>query len=177
MKAPFSTRFGSMSDDRSKKGFRPLADPAAGILDPVLRKRAGITIELVQSWEEVVGPALGEQSRPLKLLWPRRAHEDDPFQPATLIIACQGFTAMRIQHETGEIINRVNAFLGFAAVGRIKIEQKPVALPMPKRRELPKVDAATAAKISHSVENIEDDSLRDALQRLGQSIHAEKLKP
>lgn len=163
-----------MTNDRSKKGFRPLADPAAGILDPVLRKRAGITIELVQSWEEVVGPDLGQQSRPLKLLWPRRAHEDDPFQPATLIIACQGFTAMRMSHETGEIISRVNAFLGFAAVGRIKIEQKPVALPVVKRRELPPVDATTRAKISHSVENIEDENLREALQKLGQSIHAEK---
>ncbi|WP_271893075.1 DUF721 domain-containing protein [Candidatus Phyllobacterium onerii] len=165
-----------MSDDRSKKGFRPLADPAAGILDPVLRKRAGITIELVQAWEEVVGPALGAQSRPLKLLWPRRAHENDPFQPATLVVACQGFTAMRIQHETGEIISRVNAFLGFAAVGRIKIEQKPVERPVTKRRTLPPVDAATADKISRSVEPIEDDGLREALQRLGQSIHADKMK-
>ncbi|PSH61315.1 MULTISPECIES: DUF721 domain-containing protein [Phyllobacterium] len=165
-----------MNDDRSKKGFRPLADPAAGILDPVLRKRAGITIELVQAWEEVVGSALGGQSRPLKLLWPRRAHEDDPFQPATLVIACQGFTAMRIQHETGEIISRVNSFLGFAAVGRIKIEQKPVALPVAKKRALPPVDAETASMISRSVEQIEDDSLREALQRLGQSIHAEKIK-
>ena len=165
-----------MSDDRSKKGFRPLADQAAGILDPVLRKRAGITIELVQAWEEVVGPALGAQSRPLKLLWPRRAHENDPFQPATLVVACQGFTAMRIQHETGEIISRVNAFLGFAAVGRIKIEQKPVEQPVTKRRALPPVDAATADKISRSVEPIEDDGLREALQRLGQSIHADKMK-
>ncbi len=147
-----------MKDDRSKKGFRPLADPAAGILDPVLRKRAGITIELVQAWEEVVGPVLGEQSRPLKLLWPRRAHEDDPFQPATLVIACQGFTAMRVQHETGEIISRVNAFLGFAAVGR---DQDRAKACVPTRGQsavrLPPVDAATADKISRSVEPIEDD--------------------
>ena len=115
-----------MNDSQQRKGFRPLADPAAGILDPVLRKRAGITIELVQAWDEVVGSSLGGLSRPLKLIWPRRAREDDPFQPATLVIACQGFTAMRVQHETGEIISRVNAFLGFAAVGRIKFEQKPV---------------------------------------------------
>jgi hypothetical protein len=165
-----------MSDNRKQRGFRPLADPASGVLDPVLRKRAGITIELVQAWEEVVGPALGDQSRPLKLLWPRRAHEDDPFQPATLVIACQGFTAMRIQHETGEIISRVNAFLGFAAVGRIKIEQKAITLPAPKRRPLPPVDAATKGKISRTVEAIEDDSLREALERLGQSIYAEKIK-
>lgn len=162
--------------DNHKKGFRPLADPAAGILDPVLRKRAGITIELVQAWEEVVGPALGDQSRPLKLLWPRRAHEDDPFQPATLVVACQGLTAMRVQHETGEIISRVNAFLGFAAVGRIKIEQKPVSQTAVKRSSQPPVDAAAADKISLIVEPIEDESLREALQRLGQSIHAAKIK-
>ncbi|MEK1886816.1 MAG: DciA family protein [Phyllobacterium sp.] len=165
-----------MNDGEQRKGFRPLADPAAGVLDPVLRKRAGITIELVQAWDEVVGASLGGLSRPLKLLWPRRAHEDDPFQPATLVIACQGFTAMRIQHETGEIINRINAFLGFAAVGRIKIEQKPVALPVAKKRALPPVDAETARKISHTVQPIEDEGLREALERLGQSIHAERSK-
>ena len=52
--------------------------------------------------------------------------EDDPFQPATLIIACEGFAALHVQHETGEIIGRINSFLGFNAVGRIKIVQKPV---------------------------------------------------
>ncbi|SFI54593.1 MULTISPECIES: DciA family protein [unclassified Phyllobacterium] len=163
-----------MNDSQQRKGFRPLADPAAGILDPVLRKRAGITIELVQAWDEVVGSSLGGLSRPLKLIWPRRAREDDPFQPATLVIACQGFTAMRVQHETGEIISRVNAFLGFAAVGRIKIEQKPVALPVVKKRSLPPVDAETSRKISHAVEPIEHDGLREALERLGNSIHAER---
>lgn len=163
-----------MKEIDPRRGFRPLADPAASVLDPVLRKRAGITIELVQAWEEVVGPGLGEQSRPLKLLWPRRAHEEDPFQPATLVIACQGFWAMRIQHETGEIISRVNAFLGFAAVGRVKIEQKPVAQPAVRRRALPTLDPETAGKISHAVEPIEDEGLREALKRLGESVHAER---
>ena len=105
-----------MNDDRSKKGFRPLADPAAGILDPVLRKRAGITIELVQAWEEVVGSALGatiaaSQTCSGRAGRMRMTHFNQP----RWSIACQGFTAMRIQHETGEIISRVNAFLGLCS--------------------------------------------------------------
>ena len=36
----------------------PVSDLATGILDPVLRKRAGISIGLVQAWEEIVGPRL-----------------------------------------------------------------------------------------------------------------------
>ena len=35
-----------------------VSDLATAILDPVLRKRAGISIGLVQSWDEIVGPRL-----------------------------------------------------------------------------------------------------------------------
>ena len=66
-------------------------------------------------------------------------HEDDPFEPATLVIACEGFAALHVQHETGEIIGRVNAFLGFNAIGRIRIVQKPVT---PRRGQ---AEAAAAA--------------------------------
>ncbi len=165
-----------MTKGEGYTGFRPLADMASGVIDPVLQKRAGINLALVQSWEDIIGPALGPQSRPLKILWPRRAHEDDPFQPATLVIACEGFAAIRIQHETGEIISRVNAFLGFAAIGRIKIEQKPVTSGKPVRRRPPVIDAAAEKRIEAVTKDIEDEGLRAALARLGRSVVAEKIK-
>jgi hypothetical protein len=165
-----------MSGKKEYTGFRPLADMASGVIDPVLQKRAGINLALVQSWEDIIGPALGSQSRPLKILWPRRAHEDDPFQPATLVIACEGFAAIRLQHETGEIMNRVNAFLGFAAIGRIKIEQKPVPSAAPPRRRPPVIDAASEKRIEAATGGIEDEGLRAALARLGRSVLAEKIK-
>ncbi|MCB1418612.1 MAG: DUF721 domain-containing protein, partial [Notoacmeibacter sp.] len=68
-------------------------------------------------------------SRPERIVWPRRASDDDPFEPATLVVACEGFAALALQHETNEVIARVNAFLGFAAIGRVKIVQKPVRAP------------------------------------------------
>ncbi len=122
-----------MSEPKSRRGFRPLADMASGLVDPMLQKRAGINLALLQSWEDIVGPAIGATSRPLRILWPRRLREDDPFSPATLIIACEGFAALQVQHETGEIINRINGFLGFSAIGRIRIEQKPPVLPVKRR--------------------------------------------
>ncbi len=148
-----------------------ISDLATAILDPVMRKRAGISIGLVQSWDEIVGPRLASQSRPEKIQWPRRAHEDDPFEPATLIIACEGAAALYLQHETGEIIGRVNAFLGFAAIGRIKIVQKPMATsaarPKPGLRALL---PAEKSRISSTVDKIDDDDLRASLERLGATI-------
>lgn len=152
----------------------PVSDLATGILDPVLRKRAGITIGLVQSWEEIVGERLFATTRPEKIAWPRRMHDNDPFEPATLVIACEGFSAVHVQHETGEIIGRVNAFLGFAAVGRIKIVQKQVAAPVrrpPKPRALTDIESARLDRMTSA---IEDDDLRASLERLGKSVLAKK---
>ena len=115
-----------MAGKRSDRNPVAVSDLATEILDPVLRKRAGISIGLVQSWEEIAGPRLAEHSRPEKIQWPRRMREDDPFEPAVLVVACEGAAALHLQHETGEIIGRVNAFLGFSAIGRIRIVQKPL---------------------------------------------------
>jgi hypothetical protein len=149
----------------------PVSDLATAILDPVLRKRAGISIGLVQSWEEIVGPRLARSSRPEKIQWPRRMHDDDPFEPAVLVIACQGTAALHLQHETGEIISRVNAFLGFSAVGRIRILQKPVTQPSSKPKPIPRaLSQEEKARLASTVDKIEDDGLRASLERLGATV-------
>jgi hypothetical protein len=164
-----------MAGRRSFGNPVPVGDLAIQILDPVLRKRAGISIGLVQSWEEIAGPRLASRSRPEKIQWPRRMHEDDPFEPAVLVIACEGIAALHLQHETGEIINRVNAFLGFNAIGRIRIVQKPVTSdkgrPKPTLRPL---TSAEKARLSGTVSLIEDDGLRSSLERLGATIIGER---
>jgi hypothetical protein len=152
-----------------------ISDLATAILDPVLRRRAGISIGLVQSWDDIVGPRLARGSRPEKIQWPRRLSDDDPFEPAVLVIACEGLAALHIQHETGEIISRVNAFLGFSAIGRIRIVQKPVTTPKaPQRPALRPLAADEKARIERSVGKIEDDGLRASLERLGASVLGSK---
>jgi hypothetical protein len=158
-------------------GKRPSGNPVAvsdlatGILDPMLRKRAGISVGLVQSWEEIVGPRLARLSRPERIQWPRRLNEDDPFEPAVLVIACEGVAALHIQHQTGEIVSRANTFLGFAAIGRIRIVQKPGALaprtPRPAPRPLSETEKS---RLAGTVGGIEDASLRASLERPGASV-------
>jgi hypothetical protein len=149
----------------------PVSDLATAILDPVLRRRAGISIGLVQSWEEIVGPRLAKSSRPEKIQWPRRMHDDDPFEPAVLVIACEGAAALHLQHETGEIIGRVNAFLGFSAVGRIRIVQKPVAPAPSRQKPAPRMlSQEEKSRLAKTVGKIEDDDLRASLERLGATI-------
>lgn len=141
----------------------------------MLRKRAGMSVGLVQSWEEIAGPRLAAKSRPEKIQWPRRRDEGDPYEPAVLVIAAEGIAALHLQHETGEIISRVNAFLGFNAIGRIRIVQKPVATDAGKLRRPPRaLTAPEQARLNKVVGEIEDDGLRASLERLGATILGQK---
>jgi hypothetical protein len=167
-----------MTGKRRGGNPRPVSDLATEILDPVLRKRAGISVGLVQSWEEIVGPRLSDRTRPEKIVWPRRLDDDDPFEPAVLVVACEGAAALHVQHETSEIVSRVNAFLGFAAIGRIRIVQKPVNTgpdkPRPRLRPLSELEKK---RVAGTVAKIEDAGLRAALERLGTTILSAKKQP
>ena len=158
-------------------GAVPIADLTGELLDPLLRKRAGLSVALVQSWEEIVGPRIAASSRPDKISWPRRLSDDDPFEPATLIVACNGIAAMHLQHESGEIIARINTFLGFEAIGRIRIVQKHVEPPAPPRPVPRKLAPEESARVERTVEKVDDPDLRASLERLGRSIIAARKKP
>ena len=117
---------------------------------------------------------MAQTTMPLKILWAKRASQDDSFQPATLVVACEGFSAMKLSHESSEIMQRVNAFFGYHAIDRLKIEQKSVQvkLPIPVKKMI--VDEQDIQYIAKITDNIDDDGLRKSLQELGKSIFAEK---
>ena len=152
----------------------PVGGLVSAVLDPVLAKRAGMTTALLAAWPEIVPQMLAGTTRPQKINWPRRASEDDPFKPATLIVAAEGMSALHLQHQSGEIIQRVNAYFGFQAVERIQIVQKPVAperKPVRKKAPLTKEDEA---RLEARSEGIEDEGLREALLRLGRSVKQDR---
>lgn len=156
-------------------GAVPVSDLASAIIDPALRRKTGISIELVNAWPEIVGEKLSGSTRPEKIGWPARNSSPDDFRPGTLLLACDQSVALFVQHQTGQIVSRVNGFFGYAAIDRIRIVQKPVsrtsARNRPGRVELSDRDRDRIAALTSS---IEDDGLRKALEKLGQSIIGER---
>lgn len=152
---------------------RPLADLVAALVDPVLARKAGMTTALVAAWPEICGERLAAVSRPDKLSWPPRRSDLDPFEPAVLVVACEGASALRLQHQTGQIIERLNAFFGYAAVGRLRIVQQPVHREVPSRKPvLSPVGPEAIAQIAKMTAAIEDTRLRAALEGLGRAVRA-----
>jgi hypothetical protein len=77
--------------------------------------------------------------------------------------------ALEIQHASDVILQRVNRFFGWSAIGRLALRQAPLS-----RRDAPKAsrapDAELVAKVAETLSSVEDEELRAALARLGASI-------
>ncbi|EJF87556.1 hypothetical protein ME1_01158 [Bartonella vinsonii subsp. arupensis OK-94-513] len=163
-----------MSKQFKKRHFYSLSETVSKILDPVLCKRTGLNVALIEYWPQIVGYDIGEHTMPLKIIWKRRADQDEVFQPATLVVACEGVSALKLMHETDELLHKINVFFGYIAVGRIKIEQRSICA---LKKHLPmKADLNETEKkcIKKMLKEIEDENLRQSLYELGCCIFAEK---
>ena len=147
---------------------KPLSVLLSDVFSDVYAKQGFAARELVTRWAAIIGPDLSEHCEPLKMQWPRPV-EGQQIEPATLVLRVEGPMALEIQHSSDVILQRVNRFFGWSAVGRLALRQGPLsrrARPRPSRAP----DAAQVEQIAQTLTSIEDDDLRAALARLGASI-------
>ncbi|HEV7603022.1 MAG TPA: DciA family protein [Bradyrhizobium sp.] len=147
---------------------KPLSVLLSDVFSDAYAKQGFAARELVTRWAEIAGPEVAAHSEPLKIQWPRPV-EGQPQQPATLVLRVEGPTALEIQHASDVILQRVNRFFGWSAVGRLALRQAPLS-----RRDKPTAsrapDAADVAEVAKTLSSVEDEELRTALARLGASI-------
>jgi hypothetical protein len=146
---------------------RPLQELLHKTLGDAFAKQGFASTELVTRWPDIVGAEIAAHSQPEKIQWPRAA-DGGPPEPATLVLRVEGPTAVEIQHLSGVILERVNRFLGWQAVGRLRLRQAPLRRGQSKVH--PTIDPEAAARIAASLPDIRDEKLRDALARLGAAI-------
>lgn len=170
-----NTMKATMQNRVSKRSGRQLNELIGKAMDPVARKRGFASSELLAAWPELVGKAYQGKVQLGRLVWPRTKNaEGEPVaDPATLLVHADGSTALFFTHEAPQIRDRINAFLGWNAVGRIKIVQRPVL--KSKRVEhkpLRELSEIESRRIEQKVAHVENDRLRAALEKLGKSIVA-----
>jgi hypothetical protein len=148
------------------------AKPLSVLLNDVFKdayaKQGFAARELVTRWAEIAGPEIAAHSEPLKMQWPRPV-EGRPEVPATLILRVEGPMALEIQHSSDVILQRVNRFFGWSAVGKLALRQAPLSRrDRPKRPRPP--EPKEVAEVEKTLTSVEDQELRAALARLGAAI-------
>jgi hypothetical protein len=146
---------------------RPLADVVHKTLNEAFAKQGFASTELVTRWADIVGAEIAEHSEPEKIQWSRPSGGETP-EPGTLMLRVEGPVAIEIQHLSGVVLERVNRFFGWQAVGSLRLRQAPLR----RRRQAPPRagDAEAAARIAALLPEIKDENLRSALGRLGAAI-------
>jgi len=129
---------------------------------------------LLGDWPAIAGAELAQFSRPERLVWPRRAEAapgpsgaKQPSRGATLVLRVEGPRAIEIQHIAPQLIERLNTYLGYGAIARIRIEQAPLGTPSSKSPKPAGLEEAGAAYLADDLNEIDDEGLRTALARLG----------
>ena len=146
---------------------RPLSELLSATLTGVLKAQGFASAEILARWREIVGPEVAAISEPVKINWPRRGDDETP-EPATLVLRVEGPAALEIQHMSAVILERVNRFFGWQAIGRIALRQAPLRRRQPPPRPRPP-DPTLTEEIAQGLP-VEDASLRHAIARLGAAI-------
>jgi hypothetical protein len=151
-----------------RSSAKPLSVLLSDVFSDAYAKQGFAARELVTRWTEIIGPELSAHCEPLKMQWPRPV-EGQPQEPATLVLRVEGPMALEIQHASDVILQRVNRFFGWSAVGRLALRQGPLSR-HERPRPSPPPDPREVEQIAQTLTSVEDDALRAALARLGASI-------
>lgn len=150
---------------------RPIGALIGAVIDPICAKRGFASADLIGAWDEIVGQRYAGSTQPEKIIWPRREGENT--RGATLVVRVDAGMAIYLQHELTLVLDRVNAFLGFRAIGSIRIVQGPVERRIAQApRAEPRLSMDTEAAIRDSVGPVESEGLRSALEKLGRAVYA-----
>src|SRR5262249_35055512 len=105
---------------------KPLSLLLSDVFSDAYARQGFAARELVTRWAEIGGADVAAHSEPLKLQWPRPV-QGQPQEPATLVLKVEGPTALEIQHKSDLILQRVNRFFGWSAVGKLALRQAPLS--------------------------------------------------
>jgi protein-disulfide isomerase len=128
------------------------------------RSGRGVSIgRLRAEWSLIAGPDLARLCQPEALLTARgRAGK-------ALRLRVAGAAALEVQHRSGQLVERVNAYFGHKLIEDIRLVQgvvvAPVAAAAPRAP-----DARTVEQMTARAASVDDPDLRAALARLGASI-------
>jgi hypothetical protein len=150
---------------------RPLADLLDACLAPALRAQGFAAADVIVAWPEIVGERLAAFTQPVKIEWRRKGGDPEARpDPSTLVVRVESAFALEMQHLAPQVIERVNAYFGWRCIGRIVLKQGPVQRAVKRPAAPVLLSEAERGRVDAAVGAVTDESLKAALDRLGQAV-------
>ncbi len=156
---------------RRMRGF----ERASGLLTSKIRKvgesRGFAVSRLLTHWSDIVGPDIAAIARPVNVSYARKGFG------ATLTLLTTGAQAPMLEMQKEQVRERVNSCYGYSAITQIRITQTAptgfadgqAAFTHAPKPETPK-DPVARAVAQQAAAPVTDDTLRRALETLGENV-------
>jgi len=154
----------------------------AQAINPLLRQLLGntgmITVELLNSWQDIVGEDISAYCWPQNIVFKKNERTDGCLNLNVLA----GAFALEIQQKQQQIIEKINVFFGYPAISKLKICQ--IADPqnfLIGKKNIDKmqknvVSPEEESYITELIKDVNDDELRQTLKKIGCAVFARKGK-
>lgn len=156
------------SKPRRGGGPKALADSLRKVTRQALGQRSLAEQSLILDWPSIAGSDIAGLCTPQGLAFQHRNRRVD----GTLTLKVQSGHATRLQHLEPQLIERINGYLGYRAIARLRLLHgaPPAAARAQPAPEAPKEDPAPLE--AETGPTIADPALRAALARLGRTVRA-----
>lgn len=156
---------------RYRKGFQQTGALLSTRIRTAGESRGFAVSKLLTRWVEVAGPDLAPLCQPVKVGYGRSGIG------ATLTVLAKGAHAPLVEMQKEKLRSRVNSCYGYNAISRVLITQTAPGVGFAEGQAAfqgkPKAVAPeTIAKAAREAAPVKDDSLRAALEALGQNVLA-----
>jgi len=146
---------------------RPLADAVDKVARQSAGKDWGLYANLLGHWAEIVGTEYARVTTPVKISFPFQPNEAQRKNGVLTVRLPKGL-AMEFSFKAELIRQRVNAYLGYGAFARLALDG--VFAPPPRVKIEKQVDPDEVKAIKEKASRIENEELREALERFGEAM-------
>ncbi|MDP2192902.1 MAG: DciA family protein [Alphaproteobacteria bacterium] len=136
------------------------------VAKPCLKNGGYYFAQLMLDWEKIIGTEMAFNTSPIKLSFPRGKGTS-----AVLTLQVQPAFALIVGFQKGLILEKITAFYGKQLVSDIIFKQSPMnRMSQPEIKQIEKPIKPIPSNVSAQLDDIQDDTLRHALIRLGIQI-------
>ncbi len=149
-----------------RRKFRTISASVEKITKPIFGKRGFGEAAIVTDWPHIVGATLARHTVPEQISFPRSGRTNGMLK----LKIDSSALALELQHLTPQLIDKINTYFGYGAVGRIQIVQGPVPEQQPPERESTPVREDTRRELDQRLVFVLDPELKAALSALGNQL-------
>jgi hypothetical protein len=146
---------------------RAVSDIVPDIGRAAFRRFGFVQSSIVSRWREIVGDRYAAVSSPESIRFPAGKRSD-----GVLNLIVEGAHAPMMQHVAPVIIERVNRFFGYQAVGRVAFRQGLVQIARASTRAAPPSLRPIPVELGDSLREVADPELRAILESLARGVAA-----